>query len=118
MAFKIFDSIVKPILLYASDFWGLHNINAIDKALSDQLHTRFCKWILGVSKRTSNMGVLIETGRYPLTIDGQLRCINNWIRIMGRGGGSDLLLITEDMAQKDDSYCLIALKKFLKENNL
>ena len=64
------------------------------------------------------MGVLIQTGRYPLTIDGQLRCIHNWIRIMGRGGCSDLLLITEDMAQKDDSYCLIALKKFLKENNL
>ena len=66
VAFRLFDSILKPILLDASDFWGLRPENVSDSPVTEQMHTKFCKWLLGVSKRTSNFGVLSETERYPI----------------------------------------------------
>ena len=52
----LFDTMIKPILLYSSDFWGclkLPKENPIEK-----LHITFCKQILGVQKQTTNIGVL------------------------------------------------------------
>ena len=43
---KLFDSLVSPILLYASEVWGIYEYEHIDK-----IHIKFCKNILGV--RTS-----------------------------------------------------------------
>ena len=60
------DSLVKPILLYASDFWGclkLPKNNPIEN-----MHMTMCKQILGVQKQTTNCGVLLEIGRIPLHI--------------------------------------------------
>ena len=58
---------IKPILLYASDFWGclkLDDNNPIDNA-----HMRFCKDLLGVRKQTSNTGVLrIQKKANPLLL--------------------------------------------------
>ena len=62
----LFDSLIKPILLYGSDFWGclkLPKNNPIEN-----LQMAFCKELIGVQKQTSNLGVLIELGRIPLTI--------------------------------------------------
>ena len=55
---------VKPILLYLSDFWGslkLPKINPVEKT-----HIMFCKQLLGVQKQTSTQGVLLELGMTPL----------------------------------------------------
>ena len=84
----IFDSLVKPILLYGSDFWGclkLPKNNPIEN-----LHMQFCRQVLGVQKNTTNFGVLLELGRTPLTIEAQRLSIKNWERIMG-GKGNDLV---------------------------
>ena len=51
------DSLVKPILLYASDYWGclkLPRNNPIEN-----LHMKFCKEVLGVQRQTTNVGVLL-----------------------------------------------------------
>ena len=40
---KIFDTLVKPILLYASDFWGIPKNNPIEN-----VHIKFCKELLRV----------------------------------------------------------------------
>ena len=48
---------VKPILLYASDFWGclkLPKNNPIER-----LHNMFCKQLLGVQKQTNTIGILL-----------------------------------------------------------
>ena len=42
---KLFDSIVSPILLYASEVWGIYEYEHIDI-----IHIKFCKNILGVSE--------------------------------------------------------------------
>lgn len=44
---------VMPILLYASEIWGIYDLKEIDK-----LHLRFCKRILGVRQQTANAAVL------------------------------------------------------------
>ena len=72
----LFDSLRKPILLDGSDFWGclkLPKNNPIEN-----LQMAFCKGLIGVQKQTSNLGVLIELGRIPLTIYAKKYCIKNW----------------------------------------
>ena len=66
----LIDSLVKPILLYASDFWGCLKLPKNNPV--ENLHMMICKQILGVQKQTTNVGVLLEIGRIPL---------KNWERI-------------------------------------
>ena len=76
---KLFDTIIKPILTYSSDFWEclkLPKRNPIEN-----LHIMFCKNLLGVQRNTTNIGVLLELGRTPLTIIAQKQAIKNWDRI-------------------------------------
>ena len=76
---SLIDSLIKPILLYASDFWGclkLPKNNPIEN-----LHMMMCKQILGVQKQTTNIGVLLELGRTPLSLSAIKFAIKNWERI-------------------------------------
>ena len=62
----LFDSLVKPILLYASDFWGCLKLPKNNPV--ETLHIKFCKELLGVQIQTTNLAVLLELGRLPLYI--------------------------------------------------
>ena len=66
----LFDALVRPILLYAGDFWGCLKLPRNN--FIENLHMMMCKQLLGVQKQTSNMGVLLELGRmtclYALTM--------------------------------------------------
>ena len=86
----LFNSCIKPILLYASDFWGclkLPKPNPIET-----MYLRFCKDALGVQIRTVNTGALLELGQIPLYIYGKKNCIKNWDRICRKGSANDLLV--------------------------
>ena len=75
----LFDSLIKPILLYGSDFWGclpLPKNNPIEN-----VHHMFCKHLLGIHKSTTTEGDLLELGRLPLTLFAQKASIKNWERI-------------------------------------
>ena len=75
----LFDTLIKPILLYNSDFWGCLKVplnNPIETT-----HMRFCKELLGVQRQTTNIGVLLELGRVPIMLHGKKNCIKNWGRI-------------------------------------
>ena len=75
---KLFDTLIKPIATYASEIWGAFghkdrkNIQYLDylfknlRSPYEQLHLKFCKRTMGVSKRTSNIGCLAELGRFPI----------------------------------------------------
>jgi sorting nexin-29 len=94
----LFDHMVKPVLLYGGEILGYHNLNSrksqpnaqnarasffqqlklscpiisnyLDKDDPlEKLHLKFCKYTLGVHKKTSNMATLSELGRYPIAID-------------------------------------------------
>lgn len=65
---KLFDTCVKPILLYCSEVWGLKSIIKANQSLEskykdflpNKLQIKNAKFILGVSKKASNMAVLGE----------------------------------------------------------
>ena len=60
---KLFDSLVLPILSYASEVW------AVDEKIGDAaelLHRQFLKHLLGVRDSTANVIVLAELGRFLL----------------------------------------------------
>ena len=77
--FKIFDSQVKPMLLYGSEIWGMRNREIIEK-----VHLYACKKLLGVSPKTPNAFVHCELNCYPLLIDARNRAIKYWAN---RDGG-------------------------------
>ena len=45
------------------------------------VHTMFCKQLLGVRKCTPNNGVLLEVGRTPLVLLAEKTAVKNWERI-------------------------------------
>ena len=76
---KLFEILIKPILLYCSDFWGILKMPKNNPIKN--LHMKFCKQLLGVQKQTINSGVLLELGRIPLEIYAIKNAIKNWVRI-------------------------------------
>ena len=95
---NLFDVLIRPILTYASDFWGclkLPKNNPIEN-----VHTMFCKHILGVNKQTTSYGVWLELGKTPLMIFAQKAAIKNWVRIR-RGDANHYLKLSYKNAQED-----------------
>ena len=74
--FDLFDTLVKPIVLFNSEIWGIN----INKEL-EQFHLSFMKRILGVKKSTNNCLIYAETGSYPLYICIYIRIVKYWFKI-------------------------------------
>lgn len=110
---SLFDSLVKPILLYASDFWGslqLPKNNPIEN-----LQMRVFKEILGVKKQTTNIGVLLELGRNSLGIEAIKLAIKNWERI--RKGNANTILLASYLDACDTRLTWIQRVKYHLERN-
>ena len=106
----LFDTMIKPILLYSSDFWGclkLPKENPIEK-----FHM-FCKRILGIQKQTTNVGVLLELGRIPLDICSNKFAIKNWERVQGKHS-NDLLLSSYNDAVNENLPWISNIKTLLE----
>ena len=70
----LFEYVVKPILMYGCEVWGAsmkeeRNFEKLGEEAWERFHLRVCKNILGVHKYTSNVAVLSEIGRYPISHD-------------------------------------------------
>ena len=75
--FKLFDSLITPIITYGAEIWGTQIHNPIEN-----VQIRFCKYILGVSKNCNNNAVLGECGRYPMYITYYTKCIKYWCKLI------------------------------------
>ena len=112
---KLFDTIIKPILLYGSDFWGclsMPNNNPIEN-----IHLMFCKHLLGVYRNTTTDGVLLELGRHPLVIYAQKAAVKNWERIKNNNA-NPLLVASMNSAQNDNLDWLNKIKLCFTENGM
>ena len=72
MALKLFDSLVKPILLYASETWEPFLDNDYDKWEHNEIekvHVQFLKQLLGVNRSATNILVRGETNRHSLLLE-------------------------------------------------
>ena len=95
---KLFDTLVTPILLYASDFWGCLK-QPINNPI-ENTHNRFLKELIGVQRQTSNTGVLLETGRVPMHLLAKKYCLKNWVRIAKSRSANYLLTLSYDNSLK------------------
>ena len=77
--FKLFDTKVVPILSYSSEFWGVFNIEAIER-----VHTLAIKRFLKVSIHSPNAIVYAETGRVPLSINLVISSVKYWFKLLRR----------------------------------
>ena len=73
----LFDKMICPVLLYASEVWGPGN-----NAVIERVHLMFCKYILGLKKSTPNCIVYRELGRYPVDIKIKTSIIAYWSRVV------------------------------------
>ena len=112
---KLFDSLIKPILLYSSDFWGCLKLPTNNPI--ENLHITFCKHLLGVQAQTTNAGVLLEVGRIPLNLSAQKAGVKNWERIRN-SGANHFLTMSYKSAQTESLHWLNKISICLQQNGL
>ena len=96
---KLFDSLVKPILLYGSEVWGYENLKILER-----VHLQFCKRILNLRLSTPNFMVYGELGRHPLNIRVQLRMIYFWCKLIQNENKFSGILYKLIFNLHDDDY--------------
>ena len=97
---KLFDTLIKPILLYASDFWGMLKLPKNNPF--ETLYLSFCKQLIGVQKQTTNIGVLLELGQVPLELYAQKSALKNWNRIAKLKEANTLVTLSYENALKEE----------------
>ena len=73
----LFDTLVKPILTYGCEVYGMQNYNVVKK-----FYLKFLKRTLNVKMSTNSSMIYAETGRYPLAIYIKVSMIKQWIKII------------------------------------
>lgn len=98
--FQLFDAQIKPMLLYASEIWGISRLAVVESA-----HLFACKRFLGVSNRTPNHMIYGETGRYPLFIESTVSSLRYWLKLkkmpMSRLPKQALVMLENDLLRND-----------------
>ena len=112
---RIFEKIVEPILTYNSEVslayipikWDItkfsENLWNIGSEIN-QVSLSFLRQILGVHKKTCNIAILSETGKYPIAIKIFKAMIKYWQRPHSseRGLFLEAKAMNEDLYQKKD----------------
>ena len=100
VSLKLFDTLVRPILLYASDFWGI--LKPPKNNPVESIHYMFCKHLLGVQKQTTNIAVLLELGQIPLNLNAKKMAIKNWERISLKKTANKLVMKSYEFAIEEN----------------
>ena len=95
---KLFDSKIKPILLYGCELWGLDGGENIESVASD-----YYRRLLGLRNNSSTFFARSEMGRLPLSLLVQCRVIKYWLKV-----------VTHQQTAVFKAYCY---QKFLASNN-
>ena len=116
VSLKLFDTLMKPILLYASDFWGI--LKTPKNNPIENIHYMFCKHLLGVQKQTTNIGVLLELGQIPLMTFAQKMAIKNWERISLKNKANNLVIKSYTFAREENLNWADMIKNKLAETDI
>ena len=74
---KLFDALIRPVICYNSEIWGIMNNifnsksifqfwDRVAKLNVENFHLKFCKGLLGVHPNAVNAAVMGELGRLPM----------------------------------------------------
>ena len=75
--FKIFDTMIKPILCYGSQVWGYEYCSTIES-----VQNKFCRQFLHVRSTTNTCMVLGDCGRLPICVAYFTNCIRYWCKLL------------------------------------
>jgi hypothetical protein len=110
---KLFESLVKPVLMYNSEIWymdfhekisnafnraqnnDLNNfdmLSFIDKSPTEKINLRFCKYVLGLSKQSFNIAARAEQAQYPVDVFIKVQSLKYLVRISSDGNNPLLIL--------------------------
>ena len=107
LSLLLYETLIRSICMYASEVWGsfikakhqAFNVKCdkyelFDKHCFKKLELKFCKAILGVQKKASNVAVRGELGRYPTPIYILKQVPKNWFRITSNDHKQSILYNT------------------------
>jgi hypothetical protein len=121
---KLFDTLVKPIILYGSEIWGTEAVTRMQNADSrkifdmadndiyEKLHNKFCKLTLQVGRNTTHCACKGELGRFPLIIDIHIRIVNYWHYLGNITQGKELLRDAVKCSKSLQTNGTISLHKY------
>jgi len=110
---KLFSALIEPILLYASDFWGILKLPKNNPI--ENVFISFCKQLLGVQKQTTNVGVLLQLGKVPLSLLAQKRCLKNWSRIVNNIKCNSMVTMSHENAILENLTWTTSIENKLSE---
>ena len=111
VSLKLFETLIKPILLYAGGLWGILKLPKNNPI--EVMHLSSCKQLLGVQKQTTNIGVLLELGQVPLGIYAKKMSIKNWLRIANHNKANEIITKSYDHALAQNMSWPIEIKSAL-----
>jgi hypothetical protein len=109
-AMELFDSLVTPVALYASEFWlpslmqkicfsSVENMFSFWESLKcETINQRFCRMLLSVHGKASRLAVLGELGRYPLFVRALQHCLAYKHSLASKPRDSPVALAMAEMA--------------------
>ena len=116
-ALQLFDSLIRPIFLYASEFWlpflipkkGFVDLQSMLKSWEsfqpEILNQKVCRMLLSVHKRCSRLAVLGELGRYPTMIPALKLCLKYQYQLDNGDRTSFVYKAMQDMKNDPDLDC-------------
>ena len=93
LAIRLFHTYISPILLYGVENWSILSdldierfedislFHKTEKSITDTVHKKHLKFVLGVSKTCHNISVYGDTGEIPLSLKGYRLMLNYWKRL-------------------------------------
>ena len=103
---KLFESLVKPVLMYNSEIWymdfhekisnvfnraqnnDLNNFDMLSFIDKSPTNLRFCKYVLGLSKRSVNIAARAKLAQYPVDVFIKVQSLKYLARISSDGNNS------------------------------
>ena len=95
---KLFKTLINPILAYGSEVWSVFLMKGMDtkfnqlcdKSITEIIHTKFCKFMLGVHRKSTNAAVIAELGSFPVLIEQICGAVKYWLKI--QNGNQDSMV--------------------------
>ena len=93
LAIRLFHTYISPILLYGVENWSILSdldierfedislFHKTEKSITDTVHKKHLKFVLGVSKTCHNISAYGDTGEIPLSLKGYRLMLNYWKRL-------------------------------------
>ena len=109
---KLFNTLVKPILLYNAEIWGLHNVKCLER-----ICLKFYKLSLKISQTSSSTAIYSELGLLPISYDINLAVAKYYERVRNQTTSNlltDALNLSIKLAHEDSHSWYYFLSNHLK----